>query len=102
MPLSQSEIALFKLSLDTLEVLNSKCKLYDKAIFRERVLPVLLETLMQILFQKVSQNREIKRHFFFLSIEGSARLYKAVAVHIYYASNFLHRCAPSIAVPLQS
>eukprot|EP00051_Salpingoeca_urceolata_P007635 m.99199 g.99199 ORF g.99199 m.99199 type:complete len:1163 (-) comp15323_c0_seq1:26-3514(-) len=53
--LTQTDIACFKLSLETLELLHEKHKLYDRAELQPAVLTRLLATLMRVLCNKTHQ-----------------------------------------------
>ncbi|XP_065345250.1 exportin-6-A [Cloeon dipterum] len=50
--LLQTDPAAFKVSLESLEKLHSKCKLYQKTIFKEELLPHFLTVLLQCLVEK--------------------------------------------------
>ncbi|XP_059490018.1 exportin-6-A [Neocloeon triangulifer] len=81
--LLQTDPAAFKVSLESLEKLNSKCKLYQKTIFKEELLPHFLTVLLQCL---------VDRNHGLLQDEVTGALYSMAAVDFEY---FYLRFVPS-------
>lgn len=64
--LLQPDVNIFRQSLQSLEQLNARCRLYQRSIFKSNLLERFLAALFTVLFQRFVKKTNQKKNYYYL------------------------------------